>query len=442
MEQNYDRYKNTPHKQFRDDYVDPGMDNTLQRAGVLNQKGIKTVTDIYTGRQIPTNTKLENGKNNPNAAQREHVKSSSKLYENTSLQMANCNEELADIINNPENLQGYTTAKRNNRKNSKSPDEMDVRDKTKHWEKANERAENYIGQKEKEGEKKLRKQGMKSQKEEFHKISKHTFRAAFMRMLSALLKEVISKLVIWLKSAEKNLKSLIESVKSAIKSFVGKLKSLFVDAVDSVCTTIATSIIGPVVGIIKKTIILLKQGWQSIKEAVQILRKPENKGRPLSYVLPQVGICVITGLSGVGAIALGNFIEGTLMSIPFLAVTIPLLGSPASLIGTLMGAIVCGIIGAIAINIINKHVVKKQKDDNLNAQIDKKNEILEIQDRLLDVKTEKLKNVSKEVAKNVSERHKEAAEQLQNIAESVLDDSIAEKQNITNDELDRLLQEI
>ena len=107
LEQNYDRYKNKSHKEFRKEYVKPGMDATLKRAGDLKKQGIDTVTDIYNGRQIPTETKLENGKNNPKAAQREHVNPSAKLYKDPSLQMANNNEELAAIINNPENLQGY-----------------------------------------------------------------------------------------------------------------------------------------------------------------------------------------------------------------------------------------------------------------------------------------------------------------------------------------------
>ena len=116
LEHNYDRYKNKPHGEFRREFVNPGMNASLPRAGKLEEQGIDTVTDIYTGRQIPTQKKLEDGSNNPLAAQREHVKASAELYKDPSLQMANSDEELAGIINNPENLQGYTTAKRNNRK--------------------------------------------------------------------------------------------------------------------------------------------------------------------------------------------------------------------------------------------------------------------------------------------------------------------------------------
>lgn len=409
LEQNYDRYKNTPHKKFRDDFVDPGMDATLKRAGVLNKQGIETVTDIYTGKQIPTKTKLENGKNNPQAAQREHVKPSSKLYENASLQMANSNEELAGIINNPENLQGYTTAERNRRKSDKSDDEMSEQDKTEHWKKANEKAEKFVKQKEKEGEERLKQEGRKTQKEEAFRIGGKALRTALMAILTALVKEVIGKLVLWLKSAEKSLNTLLEHIKMAICSFVNKLKDLFISTSDSVITTIVTSIVGPVVSTIKKVFTLLKQGWKSLKEAVQYLRKPENRGKPLSRLLPQVGIIVVTGLSGIGAIVLGEVIEkGLITLLPALGIDIPILGSPANLIGTLMGAIVCGVIGAIAINLINKYVVRQQKNDNLDAQIDKKNEILQTQDKLIKVKIQKMGNAQDDALRSMKESREQA----------------------------------
>lgn len=155
-----------------------------------------------------------------------------------------------------------------------------------------------------------------------------------------------------------------------------------------------------------------------------------------------MGIIVVTGLSGIGAIVLGEFIEKALMGIPFLAVDIPLLGSPANLIGTLMGAIVCGVIGAIAINLINKHIARQQKNDNLDAQIDKKNDILATQDELLAVKGKKLNVTQQKVAHQVTERHRETGVQLTEILESVLDSSVSETQDLSNEELDRMLQDL
>lgn len=304
-----------------------------------------------------------------------------------------------------------------------------------------EAREEYEKQKE-AAEKRSIEAGKQSQKKEFYRISKTVLRTALMALLANLLKKIIGKLILWLKSTDKALNTLIEHIKMAIVSFVSEFKNLLVHTTDSVLTSIATSIIGPVVGVIRKTITLLKQGWKSLKEAVQYLRKPENRGKPLSHLLPHVGIIVVTGLSGVGAIALGEFIEKALMGVPFLAVDIPLLGSPANLIGMLMGAIVCGVIGAIAINLINKHIAKQQENDNLDAQIDKKNEILAVQDQLLYVKGEKLNIAQQEVSQDVSERHKSAVSHMTEIVEGILDPTISEAQGLNKEELDRMLQDL
>lgn len=416
LEQNYDRYKNKPHKEFRKEYVNPGMDATLKRAGDLKKEGIDTVTDIYTGRQIPTETKLENGKNNPEAAQREHVKSSEELYNNPSLQMANNNEELAGIINNPENLQGYTTAERNNRKSNKSVDEMNNQDKTKHWEKANKRAEEYIKQEEKNGEDRLKEEGRKTQKEEAFRIGGKALRVVVMQLLAELVKEIIGKLVKWFKDKNKSLDSFLESLKNAIKSFVSKLKEHLINVGNTLITTIATAIIGPIVGTIKKVWTMLKQGWQSIKNAIAFLKDPNNQTMPASIKVLEVGKIVMAGLSGIGAITLGEVIEKALIAIPgagaFFSFEIPLIGSLANILGIFLGAVVAGIIGAIVINLIDKAIANRQKEENSYLQIEKGNEILNKQSELISIKEAKLEKTKSQVQNNIHQRDAFAKEIL------------------------------
>ena len=416
LEQNYDRYKNKPHKEFRKEYVNPGMDATLKRAGDLKKEGIDTVTDIYTGRQIPTETKLENGKNNPEAAQREHVKSSEELYNNPSLQMANNNEELAGIINNPENLQGYTTAERNNRKSNKSVDEMNNQDKTKHWEKANKRAEEYIKQEEKNGEDRLKEEGRKTQKEEAFRIGGKALRVVVMQLLAELVKEIIGKLVKWFKDKNKSLDSFLESLKNAIKSFVSKLKEHLINVGNTLITTIATAIIGPIVGTIKKVWTMLKQGWQSIKNAIAFLKDPNNQTMPASIKVLEVGKIVMAGLSGIGAITLGEVIEKALIAIPgagaFFSFEIPLIGSLANILGIFLGAVVAGIIGAIVINLIDKAIANRQKEENSYLQIEKGNEILTKQSELISIKEAKLEMTKSQVQNNIHQRDAFAKEIL------------------------------
>lgn len=446
LEQNYDRYTNTAHGEFRGKHVKPGMNATLKRAGMLYKEGSETVTDIYTGRQIPTQTKLQDGTNNPNAAQREHVKPSAECYENPSLQMANTNEELAAIINDPENLQGYTTATRNNRKSDNSADTMEDRDKNKHWEKANQRAEEHIKQKEKEGEERLKSEGQITQKEEAKRIGGKALRAVLMGLLASLIKDIIRKLIAWFRAGKRKLSTFIESVKEAIKSFVSNLKTHLLNAGNTLITTIATAIFGPVIGMIKKAWIFLKQGYKSVKEAIDFLKNPANKDMPFSIKMMKVGKIVIAGLTAGGAIVLSEVIEKGLISIG-LTVEIPLLGSLASIIGMFLGALVSGLIGALALNMIDRFISNRLKKENEKQQFDKKNETIQIQEKQIAVAKVQVGNTKVKVATDIARRHLEAGELFNNVKTTIKQN--AEESEVlhnstvnTNKDIDNLLNNL
>ena len=157
-------------------------------------------------------------------------------------------------------------------------------------------------------------------------------------------------------------------------------------------------------------------------------------------LLPQVGIIVVSGLSAIGAMALGEIIEAELMTIPFLAAPIPIIGTPANLIGTMLGAIVCGVAGAIAINLINRNIAEQQKEYNAQAQAEKRNEILSLQDRVIDMKSEKLDATQRSVAQSIIDRHKTAGGMMTEMLNNIWDANLTESQKRNTDELDRLLQ--
>ena len=409
LEENYKRYTETPHGQFRDKYVDRGMNKTLPRAGKLYEEGIETVTDIYTGRQIPTQTKLDNGKNNPKAAQREHVKSSSELYQRPSLQMANTSQELGDIINNPENLQGYTTAERNNRKSNSSEAQMENIDKNKHWEKCNRKAEEYISQKEREGEKRLEEEGRITQRQEATRMGKKALKGIAMGLLAALVKEIFQKFAVWLKSKQKSLSTFIGNVKEAISKFVKNLKQHLKVAAQSAVGTLATMIFGPIVRTLQKAWTFIKQGYKSLKEAISYIKNPANKKKPFSIMMMEVGKIIITGLSAAGAIVLGGAIEGALSSVPFFAFEIPVLGSLASIIGLFLGALISGLIGAIALNLIDRWIAKKQRAIQTGNIIKKNNQVLDLQTKKIVVSQAQLDKKKVDTAMGIVNRHQEAA---------------------------------
>lgn len=315
-------------------------------------------------------------------------------------------------------------------------DEETLRNKDK------EAREEYERQK-KEAEKKSIEAGKQSQKEEAFRIGGKALRAVLMQLLADLIKEIIAKLVKWFKSAEKGLDTLLDSLKEAIYSFISKMKTHMINAGNTVFSTVATAIIGPIFGTIKKVWMLLKQGWKSLKDAVNYIKSPENKGKPIDRLLLEIGKIIIAGLTGAGALVLGEVIEKGLMTIPIFAVEIPLIGSLANILGIFLGAVVAGIIGAIAINLIEKRIEKSQKVDVVEAQVKKSNEVLNLQHQIRIVSEAKLEYTKANAVNEIKERHVATAnmmsESIKNIAANCEDDESIQN---TFDDIDNLFDEL
>ena len=278
--------------------------------------------------------------------------------------------------------------------------------------------------KKKEAEQKSIEAGKKSRKEEAFRIGGKALRVVLMQLLAELVREIIAKLVKWFKSSKKALDTLLDSLKEAIHSFIGKMKQHLINAGNTLFTTVATAIIGPIVGTIMRVWIMLKQGWSSLKNAIAYIKDPANKGKPIGRLLMEVGKIVIAGMTGIGAMLLGEVIEKGLMTIPVFAVEIPLLGSLANILGIFLGAVVAGIIGAIAINIIEKQIEKSMKRENLDAQINKGNEILKTQHQIQIVNEVLLDRDKENAQSNISGRHQEAASIMKNAYRNIMEDFV------------------
>lgn len=325
------------------------------------------------------------------------------------------------------------------------PDEifdMSEEDKAKLKEKNAEAREEYRKQK-KEGEKKSIEVGKKSQKEEAFRIGGTALRAAVMALLADLVKEIIGKLVKWFKSSQKSRETLMESIKEAIQSFISKMKNHLMTAGNTVSSTVINAIVGPIFSTIKKAWMIIKQGAKSLKDAIAYLTNSENKGQPIGRKMLEAGKIIIAGMTGVGALVLGEVVEKGLMAVPVFAVEIPLIGSLANILGIFIGAVVAGIIGALAINYIEKRIAKSQKEENLSRQIEKRNEILNKQRNVTIISEERLKRDQTNVSSSIRERHKKAAEEMKqsviNISSNLEDDG---NTDITLDEIDDLLDEL
>lgn len=271
----------------------------------------------------------------------------------------------------------------------------------------------------KEGEKRSIETGKKSQREEAFRIGGKALRSVIMGLLASLIKDIIQKLVAWFRSGKRSLSTFIDSVKLAIKSFLSNMKTHLLNAGNTLITTIFTAIFGPVIGMIKKAWIFLKQGYQSVKEAIEFFKNPANKNMPFSIKMMEVGKIIVTGATAGGAILLGETIEKGLMTIPVFAFQIPLLGSLASLLGMFFGALISGLIGALALNLIDKMIAKKQRSINQSQQINKKNDIINSQEQILVVTAAHAANDKKDTAQNVMIRHQEANDIIEKSTSSV-----------------------
>lgn len=292
----------------------------------------------------------------------------------------------------------------------------------------------------KEAEQRSIEAGKKSRRDEAKRIGGKAVRTVIMQLLAELVKEIIAKLVKWFKSTGKKLQTLLSSLKEAIVSFVGKLKTHLINAADSALTTIATAIFGPVINTIKKVWTLLKQGWKSLKEAIAYIKSPESKGKPIGLLILEIGKIVMAGLSAAGAIVLGEVIEKALIAIPgagaFFAFEIPLIGSLANILGVFLGAVVAGIVGAIAINMIEKAIEKQKKAQLITEKVDKGNEILATQREILEINNKKLVQTEEQVISSLSERHAEAGKIIVEAAAKIFDDS--ENSNDNQDSFDEI----
>ena len=309
----------------------------------------------------------------------------------------------------------------NPNKNGQKPDEIfDINEeqKEKYREKDKEARTEYERVK-KEGEKRSIETGKKSQREEAFRIGGKALRSVIMGLLASLVKDIIQKLVAWFRSGKRSLSTFIDSVKLAIKSFLSNMKTHLLNAGNTLITTIFTAIFGPVIGMIKKAWIFLKQGYQSVKEAIEFFKNPANKNMPFSIKMMEVGKIIVTGATAGGAILLGETIEKGLMTIPVFAFQIPLLGSLASLLGMFFGALISGLIGALALNLIDKMIAKKQRSINQSQQINKKNDIINSQEQILVVTAAHAANDKKDTAQNVMIRHQEANDIIEKSTSSV-----------------------
>lgn len=462
--QKYDReHPETYNEVGKDVMKDKRYKDANKKMKEQQQSG--NLKDEYTGKDIKKNE----------SANLDHVVSRKELYENQRRKQANLSTE--ELANKSENLKP-TNESLNKSKGAKSMEEyIDTRSKREtDLIKQNERKNKKIDesnmshiekelQKEKNNKRlqdkldadnelmnKADKEARKAISKEINKgvvkqVGKKAAKDALKQMsisaLFSMLKEIMNGLVRFLKSKAKSFKSFMEEMKKSIKSFFQKITSVLETGASSMVGTILSEIFGPIVSTFKKLASLIKQGVSSVMEAIKYLSDKENKNKPFSIKVAQVGKIITAGLIGGGAIFLGELFETILLKIPGMQIELPLIGSLANVIGMFLASLVSGIIGAIIINLIDKIIQKSQKSDIAKCQINKSNDVLNLQHQVLIVSEAKFENDKANAINNIKEHHIIAKnmmdEYLKNIDKNCQED---ESINNTLDDIDNLFEDL
>lgn len=276
-------------------------------------------------------------------------------------------------------------------------------------------------------------------KETGKKAGKDALKTMAVQALFDLLKEIINALIRFFKQTAKSFRSFLDEMKTAFKKFSEKLTSWVKSGAMTAVGTIVSEIFGPVRSVFQKLASLIKQGFRSLGDAIAYLKDKKNRNKSFSIKVAEVGKIIVAGLVAMGAIFSGEVFEKALIGVfPALGtIQIPLLGSLANMIGLFLASIISGVIGAIVLNVIDKVIERKQKADNVYAQFEKGNDILEKQSELIKVKTDKLFRTEERVATSIKENHEVAKKIIGNAVNEMT--FMHEHSEITKDEIDRLL---
>lgn len=261
--------------------------------------------------------------------------------------------------------------------------------------------------------------------------------------LMDLLKRIMGGLVKFFKSKEKSFKVFLADMKEAIKGFLSNILSLVQNGASSFLGTVLNEIFGPIIGIFKKMASFIKQGISSVIDAIKYLANPDNKNKPFSEKVAQVGKILIAAITGGAAIALGGVFEGALMNVPIFAFEIPLIGTLANVVGVFLSSLLSGVIGAILINLIDKWIAKRQQTEIGTEVVVSQNEILKTQNKQSAVEQALTDRTKSESMSQIANRHANANEQIRNIisdmaADTTNHDSRRSVNRIHDDEFEKM----
>lgn len=446
--QKYDREHPEQYKDIADSVLHDKKYKDANNAMKEQQKA-GTLKDEYTGKNIKRN---EN-------ANLDHVVSRKELFEKQRRKQANLS--VADLANKEENLKPTNESlnkskgamsnkdyvdkekrevrekelKKQNERANKKVDESNMSDvdkrlqKEKNDKRMNDKlaADDELMMKaDKEARKAINKDiAVNATKEVGKKAGKDALKAMAVSALFTLLKEIMNGLIRFFKAGSKSFNGFLSEMRESIKSFFSKILSFVKTGASTLIGTIISEIFGPIVSVFKKLASVIKQGVSSLIDAVHYLRDKKNKDKPFSIKVAQVGKIITVGLVGGSALFLGEVFEKFLLTVPGMQFEIPLIGSLANMIGLFLSSLVSGLVGAIVLNLIDKFIAKKLREEKDHQIIDKKNGILNLQ-QVQRFVAENRVVASKENAMNeISENHAMAKDIMRQSLNKIFDDNHA-----------------
>lgn len=413
--------------------------------------------DEYTGKTIKINEK----------ANLDHVIPRKQIFENPWRKIADI--ETSDLANKSENLAG-TNESLNKSKGAKSNSEYikkrEAREKNlkEQVERANKKIDKMnISDAEKrnlkaENNKKLNDKlaadsdkmikAEKSAKKAMYKpiakkaavrmankAGKDAVKAMFVAALFGMLKEIMNALVRFFKSKKRSFDTFLDEMKNALHSFFSKIKDFIKVGIDSFVGSIVGEIIGAINQKLQKITNVVKQIFGSIRESISYLSNPENQSHSTEIKIAHVSKIITSALLGVGAMFLGEYFEQFLNKIPGMTFEIKLLGTIANILGMFFASLLTGILGAIIINGLDGFISRKLQDENKKQQVDKKNELLRIQDVQIFVAEQNVAVKRNDIFSKMAKNHQKLRELLGNVDEEFSNSKIDFKQRLLANEI-------
>lgn len=261
------------------------------------------------------------------------------------------------------------------------------------------------------------------------KAGKDALKTMLVQSMKSFLKDLISGLVRFLKSGQKSFERFMDEMKKSLVSFLSEARSIFQSGVSSFLGTITAELLSPFLKSFKKVYSMIRQSIGSLKEAILYLKNKENKDKPLSVKVAEIGKIVVASLTAAGALTLGGSLEALLMGIPGLNFPIPFLGTLASVLGLFISSAITGVMGAIVINRIDKMIAEKEKAKYTSEIIHTNNKALELQTVQINISGEQLGRTKDSSWNEIIDNHEQARDEIVEILTNITDSNSANKFN-------------